>query len=88
MVALITGGKINAGELRGRGSSGLLGGLGRGRGIGEGGRRGGLVGGLGGGLRSGERLNIKKYLKKNVLYLLVVDMPSEEEMAAARESQR
>ncbi|KAL5001373.1 hypothetical protein BDV10DRAFT_192289 [Aspergillus recurvatus] len=42
-----------------------------GRGLGER-RRGGLVGGA------------KKLLKSNVLYLMIVNMPSEEEMAAAR----
>ncbi|KAL4899607.1 hypothetical protein BDW74DRAFT_163221 [Aspergillus multicolor] len=39
--------------------------------------RGGLVGGAMGGA--------KKFLRSNVMYLMIVNMPSEEEMAAARE---
>ncbi|KAL3463511.1 hypothetical protein BJX64DRAFT_116334 [Aspergillus heterothallicus] len=49
-------------------------GLGRGR---EGRREGPLANGLVGG--------VKKLLQSNVVYLMIVNMPSEEEMAAARE---
>ncbi|KAM3424165.1 hypothetical protein BST61_g11292 [Cercospora zeina] len=41
------------------------------------GRGGGIGGGLGG-------LNVKSLLSKNVLYLMIVNMPSQEELAAAR----
>ncbi|RDW71046.1 hypothetical protein BP6252_07609 [Coleophoma cylindrospora] len=46
--------------------------------------RGAVMGGIGRN-RGESGLDIKKLLKKDVLYLLVVNMPSDEEMAAARE---
>ncbi|KAJ9410548.1 hypothetical protein DTO045G8_1454 [Paecilomyces variotii] len=73
------GGRRPGGGLGGLTSLGGVGGGGQGRGLGGG--SGGL-GGLGG---SGGPIGlVKKTLKKNVLYLMIVNMPTDEEMEEAR----
>ncbi|KAJ9209379.1 hypothetical protein DTO166G4_9008 [Paecilomyces variotii] len=73
------GGRRLGGGLGGLTSLGGVGGGGQGRGLGGG--SGGL-GGLGG---SGGPIGlVKKTLKKNILYLMIVNMPTDEEMKEAR----
>ena len=75
------------GERMGRGfGGGYGGGPGRG-GVGmEGGRGGGLGGGIGGGLGAGNPLAmVKKVMQQDVLYLMIVNLPTEDEIIQARE---
>lgn len=87
LVSLITGGRLsNSGGLAGviskvHGRAGLRGSS---RNAGLGGRLGGGFGGNCSG-RGGRGPSIKNFLKQDVLYLLVVNMPSEEELDNARE---
>ncbi|KAE9372814.1 hypothetical protein N431DRAFT_505122 [Stipitochalara longipes BDJ] len=85
LISLITHGKFSAdrggGAMRGR--RGMRGGQLNGRGgIGRG------IGGGGGLLDNSEGLGNLKILKKNVLYLMVVNMPSDDEIAAAMQKVR
>ncbi|KAF2090086.1 hypothetical protein K490DRAFT_54500 [Saccharata proteae CBS 121410] len=76
LISLVTGGKVNRGDMR-RGRRGLGGGL-RGRGIG--GHRGAPGSSRGRPALIGK---VRKAIRQDVLYLMIVNLPTDEELALA-----